>query len=305
MRIQFILSCQKGTIIPINYQSEISNWIFTALAKAGSELVAHLQDRGFNVAAQGFKQFTFSPLAIFPYEMDQVRQEFRLLGNQVKIAVSIYLDPNFEQQIVSLFRQTPLQLGMLEGRPAYFEVKHWQVLPRPRFKETVQFKAVSPISVTNTEDVPVPSPYILPDSETYDISFFTHVVRRFKAVHQYKSLAALKLLDPSFPMHYRLIGQAKSRLIHLKHNYEGLTQLRGFMFDLELSLPPDAMEYVFYAGVGEFNYLGFGFLDILEDAPKPDRKLMPPKSGQGYGGGGQGQGGGYGPPRPPQSRPPR
>jgi CRISPR-associated endoribonuclease Cas6 len=301
MRIQFILSCQKGTIIPINYQSEISNWIFTALAKAGSELVAHLQERGFNVNVQGFKQFTFSPLAIFPYEMDQVRQEFRLLGNQVKIAISIYLDPSFEQQIVSLFRQTSLQLGMLEGRPAYFEVKHWQVLPRPRFKESVQFKAVSPISVTNTEDIPVPSPYILPDSETYDISFFTHIVRRFKAVHQYKSLAALKLLDPSFPMHYILIGQARSRLIHLKHNYEGLTQLRGFMFDLEISLPPDVMEYIYYAGVGEFNYLGFGYLDFFEEGAKPDRKPMPPPSRPpgNRGGYGQGQGQG-GPPRPPQ-----
>ena len=272
MRIQFILSCQKGTIIPINYQSEISNWIFTALSKSGSELIAHLQDKGFNVTTQGFKQFTFSPLAIFPYEMDQVRQEFRLLGNQVKITISIYLDPNFEQQMVSLFRQTPLQLGMLEGRPAYFEVKHWQILPPPQFKETHQFKAVSPISITNTEDIPVPSPYILPDSETYDISFFTHIIRRFKAAHHYKSLATLKLLDPSFPMHYRLIGQAKSRLIHLKHNYEGLTQLRGFVYDLELTAPQEVMEYAYFCGIGEFPYLGFGFVELREEETKNDKK---------------------------------
>jgi CRISPR-associated endoribonuclease Cas6 len=273
MRIQFILSCQKGTIIPINYQSEISNWIFTALAKAGTELVAHLHDKGFNVATQEFKQFTFSPLAIFPYEMDQVRQEFKLLGNQVKIAISLYLDANFEHQVVSLFRQTPLQLGMLDGKPAYFEVKHWQILPRPQFKDVHQFKALSPISVTNTEDIPVPSPYILPDSETYDISFFTHLVRRFKAANQYKSLASLKLLDPAFPLHYRLIGQAKSRLIHLKHNFEGLTQLRGFVYDLEINAPLEVMEYLYYCGLGEFTYLGFGFVDFREEDNKPmDRK---------------------------------
>ncbi len=291
MRIQFILSCQKGTIIPINYQSEISNWIFTALAKSGSELVAHLQEKGFNVTTQGYKQFTFSPLAIFPYEMDQVRQEFRLLGNQVKIAISIYLDASFEQQVVSLFRQTPLQLGMLEGRPAYFEVKHWQILPRPQFKETHQFKAVSPISVTNTEDIPVPSPYILPDSETYDISFFTHIIRRFKAAHRYKSLAGLKLLDPSFPMHYRLIGQAKSRLIHLKHNYEGLTQLRGFVFDLELNMPVEVMEYIYYGGLGEFPYLGFGFVDFREEDAKPEKR---------HSGGGKSEQRDYSQQRPPQ-----
>ncbi|MEY3243598.1 MAG: CRISPR-associated endoribonuclease [Bacteroidota bacterium] len=268
MRIQFILSCQKGTIIPINYQSEISTWIFTALSKAGSELVAHVQDMGFNIATHGYKQFTFSPLAIFPYEMDQVRQEFKLLGNQVKIAVSLYLNANFEQQVVSLFRQSPLQLGMLEGKPAFFEVKHWQILPRPNFKEVLQFKAVSPISITNTEDIPVPNPYILPDSETYDISFFTHLIRRFKAAHQYKSLATLKLLDPSFPMQYKLIGQAKSRLIHLKHSDEGLTQLRGFVYELELNAPPEVMEYAYFCGFGEFPHLGFGFVDFREEDKK-------------------------------------
>lgn len=279
MRIQFILSCQRGTIIPINYQSEISNWIFTALAKAGSELVAHTQELGFDIATHRFRQFTFSPLAIFPYEMDQVRQEFKLLGNQVKIAVSIYLHPRFEQQVVSLFRQTPLQLGMLEGKPAYFEVKHWQIMPRMQFKESVQFKAISPISITNTEDLIAANPYLLPDSDTYDISFFTHLIRRFKAAKQYKSLAGLKLLDPSYPMSYRLLGQAKSRLIHLKHSHEGFTQLRGFVYDFEITLPPDLMEYAYYCGLGEYPYLGFGYVDLREEVRKPaDGNSRPPKS---------------------------
>jgi CRISPR-associated endoribonuclease Cas6 len=268
MRIQFILSCQRGTIIPINYQSEISNWIFTSLSKAGSELTAYSQNLGFDITASGFRQFTFSPLAIFPYEMDQVRQEFKLLGNQVKISISIYLESSFEQHIVSLFRQTPLQLGMLEGKPAYFEVKHWQILPRPNFKESIQYKAISPISLTTTEDIPTNNPYILPDSEQYDISFFTHLVRRFKAAKQYKSLSALKLLDPSYPMHFRLIGQAKSRLIHLKHTHEGFTQLRGFVYEFEVSLSPDLMEYAYFAGFGEFPHLGFGFVEFKEEVKK-------------------------------------
>lgn len=271
MRIQFILSCQRGTIIPINYQSEISNWIFSALAKAGSELIVYTQESGFDITQQRFRQFTFSPLAIFPYEMDQVRQEFKLLGNQVKIAISFYLPPRFDQQIVSLFRQTPLQLGMLEGKPAYFEVKHWQIMPKIYFKETMQFKVISPVSITNTEDPTASNPYLLPDAEVYDISFFTHLVRRFKAARQYKSLATLKLLDPSFPMSYRLIGQAKSRLIHLKHSHEGFTQLRGFVYEMEVTLPTDLMEYAYYGGFGEYPHLGFGFVDIREETKRPPK----------------------------------
>ena len=262
MRIQFSLSCQKGVIIPINYQSEISNWIFSVLSNAGAELSAWVQQRGFDLSSRNFKLFTFSPLAIYPYEMDQVKQEFKLLGNQVKLSVSFYIDPSFEQQIVHLFRQVPMTLGTVDGSPAQFEVKHWQIMSRPNFKETMQFKAISPISITTVEEGKAANLYLLPDHDTYDISFFNHAVRRFKAAMQFKSLAGLKLLDPSFPMNYKLMGTAKSRLIHLKPNPDGITQLRGFAFEFEVSMPVHLTEFCYYAGFGEYPYLGFGFAEL-------------------------------------------
>ncbi len=262
MRIQFSLSCQKGTIIPINYQSEISHWVFTVLTKAGAELSTWVQQLGFDLVSKNYKLFTFSPLAIYPYEMDQVKQEFKLAGNQVKLSISLYIDPLFEQQVVHLFRQTPLQLGVFEGKTASFEVKHWQVLSKMNFKETMTFRAVAPISISSIEDVKTPNPYPLPDSENYDISFFTHLIRKLKSAKQYKSLVALNMLDPSYPMSIQLLGQAKSRLIHLKPNLEGISQLRGFVYEFEISMPQPVMEFAFFSGFGEFGHLGFGFVEI-------------------------------------------
>ncbi|MFM7399408.1 MAG: hypothetical protein ACKO4W_00760, partial [Bacteroidota bacterium] len=69
MRIQFSLSCQKGTIIPINYQSEISGWIFAVLSNASAELSMWVQQQGFDLSSKSYKLFTFSPLAIYPYDM--------------------------------------------------------------------------------------------------------------------------------------------------------------------------------------------------------------------------------------------
>lgn len=286
MRIQFTLTCQKGTIIPINYQSEISNWVFSVLSKAGPEMSAWAQKRGYDFASHTFKLFTFSPLAIYPYEMDQARQEFRLQGNQVKLTFSCYIDPSFEQQLIYLFRQLPLTLGVVDGQPAKFEVKHWQVMPRPNFKETMQLKAGAPISVTNVDDEkPVPSPYLMPDNPDYDVSFFTHAVRRFKAATQYKSLAGLKLLDPSLAMHFRLFGQSKSRLIHLKPNTDGIAQLRGFVYDFEVTMSLPLLEFCYFAGFGEYPQLGFGFVEIKEKEKEKDR---PPhhQGGERHSGGG-------------------
>ncbi|MCS6930366.1 MAG: hypothetical protein NZM43_12830 [Saprospiraceae bacterium] len=262
MRIQFSLSCQKGTVIPINYQSEISNWIFTVLSKAGAELSQHIQQMGFDVGTRTFRLFTFSPLAIYPYEMDQMRQEFKLLGQQVRVTVSFYLDPAYESHIIQLFRHTPLEMGIFEGKPAQFSVKHWQVQQRIPLKETLQFRALSPISITGVEEGKNARQFILPDSDTYDISFFNHAVRRFKAAMQYRSLAGLGLLDPAFPMSYRLLSQPKSRLIHLKPNADGLTQLRGFLYEFEVSMPKPLLEFCYYAGFGEYPYLGFGCVEI-------------------------------------------
>lgn len=273
MRIQFSLTCQKGAIIPINYQSELSYWVFTVLSKASPELQAWIQKKGYDLYARTFKLFTFSPLAIYPYEMDQQRQEFKLMGNQVKITISIYLDQAFEQQIIHLFRQTPLELGMVDGHPARFEIKHWVIQPRPSFRDIMQFKAVSPISVTNVEEEKNNNPFLQPENEMYDISFFTHAVRRFKAAKQYKSLNNLKLLDPAYPMCFELFGQSRSRLIHLKSNPDGFTQLRGFTCEFEISMPIPLMEFCYYAGYGEYPHLGFGFVDFLEEGgnKKQDR----------------------------------
>lgn len=244
------------------------------------------QKRGYDFASRTFKLFTFSPLAIYPYEMDQVRQEFRLQGNQVKLTFSTFVEPSFEQQIIQLFRQVPLTLGLLDGQPARFEVKHWQVMPHPNFKEGMQFKATSPISVTNVDDEkPVPNPYLMPDNPDYDISFFTHAVRRFKAATQYKSLAALKLIDPSFAMHFRMFGQSKSRLIHLKPNTDGIQQLRGFVYDFEVAMSQPLLEFCYYAGFGEYPQLGFGYVEIKEKEKEKEKS---------YGGGGQQYGNNHG-----------
>lgn len=127
----------------------------------------------------------------------------------------------------------------------------------------MQFKAVSPISITTVEEGKLANLYILPDSEYYDVSFFTHLVRRFKSAKQFRSLAAMNLLDPSFPMHYRLLGPSKSRLIHLKPNPEGIQQLRGFTYDFEISMPVPLMEFaLFFWNFGEFPFLGFGFVEF-------------------------------------------
>jgi hypothetical protein len=91
-------------------------------------------------------------------------------------------------------------------------------------------------------------------------------------------------------MNFRLFGQAKSRLIHLKPNSDGIQQLRGFVYDFEVAMPEPLMEFCYYAGFGEYPQLGFGFAEIREKEKEREKGHFGDRGGhqQGHQGGSRG-----------------
>ncbi|MFN4080297.1 MAG: CRISPR-associated endoribonuclease Cas6 [Saprospiraceae bacterium] len=264
MRIQLTLTCQRGTLIPINYQSEISDWIYQVLAKSGSKLQDWMAAHCYDASLRNFKAFTFSPLAIFPYELEQQTQQFRLLGNQIRVHVSFYLDRSFEYDLISGFRVQPLTLGKFGDKPARFEIKRWQVLDTPPLSETMMFRAISPVAVNLFDDARSNiAQSLVPDHDTYDFNMMYHNIIRMKAAKSYASLADLGYLTQSFPFEFKLLSrQNKSRLIHVK-DAGASAQIRGFIYDFEITMPHGVMEFCYLAGFGQFSHLGFGYVDLL------------------------------------------
>jgi uncharacterized membrane protein YgcG len=91
-----------------------------------------------------------------------------------------------------------------------------------------------------------------------------------------------------------MFGQAKSRLIHLKPNTDGIQQLRGFVFDFEVAMSQPLLEFCYYAGFGEYPQLGFGYVEIREKEKEKEKSYGGGGGGQQYGGGGGQQYGGGG-----------
>ena len=271
MRIQLTLTCQKGTLIPINYQSEVSDWIYQVLAKAGPKLQDWMVSRCYDATLRNFRAFTFSPLAIFPYELDQAKQQFRLMGNQIRLHVSFYLNRSFEADLISGFRSQPLTLGKFGDKPTRFEIKRWQVMETPPLSETMIFKAISPIAVNVFDDARSSvSQSLIPDHETYDFNLIHHNVIRMKAAKSYASLADMGYLTQSFPFEFKLLSrQNKSRLIHVREAHSH-TQIRGFIYDFEVTMPIGVMEFCYLAGFGQFSHLGFGYVDVLPPDYQPN-----------------------------------
>lgn len=81
MELQIKLSLLRGNKLPINYQYELSAWIYKVIERANAEYSDFLHNKGFQHAGKQFRMFTFSQLDARPYEI--LGSEIKLLGKEI------------------------------------------------------------------------------------------------------------------------------------------------------------------------------------------------------------------------------
>lgn len=135
----------------------------------------------------------------------------------------------------------------------------------------MMFKAISPVAVNVFDDARSNiAQSLVPDHDTYDFNMMYHNIIRMKAAKSYASLADLGYLTQSFPFEFKLLSrQNKSRLIHVRDAGVN-SQIRGFIYDFEITMPLGVMEFCYLAGFGQFSHLGFGYVDPLPADYQPN-----------------------------------
>jgi len=69
MELKITLTLVKGPYLPINYQYELSSWIYKVIERADSEYSNFLHNEGFQSDGKQFRMFTFSQVDFRPYEI--------------------------------------------------------------------------------------------------------------------------------------------------------------------------------------------------------------------------------------------
>lgn len=250
MELQLKFGLRRGNSLPVNYQYELSSWIYKVIQRADHEYSKFLHEKGFSVDGRNFKMFTFSQLDLRPYEISG--SQIRLLGKEISLNIRFLVDSSLEHFIKGLFMEQRFGLG---DRNAVIdlEVSSVETIAPPLFKPVMQYQCLSPICVSRKRPDDS-AEYMSPKDPGFGALLIQNLRRKAKA------LVSTTSDKDDFPagFKFRLLNSPRKKGIHIKANTDQHTQVIGYLFHFELSAPAELHEIGYYAGFGEKNSMGFG-----------------------------------------------
>jgi len=255
MELNITLTLVKGPYLPINYQYELSSWIYKVIERADSEYSNFLHNEGFQSDGKQFRMFTFSQVDFRPYEIQG--DKIKLLGKKVSFIVRFAVDSSMEHFIKGLFMQQQFMLGDKSTR-VDFEVTGVETIAPPTFQTVMKYQCLSSICVSRLRDDHT-TEYLSPEAVGYGKLLVQNLMRKSSAlVSTTRNSEAL----PDFQ--FRLLNTPRKKGVHIKVNTSAHTQVVGYLFHFELTAPVELQELGYDAGFGEKNSMGFGCVELLK-----------------------------------------
>lgn len=258
--MKFQLRLERTTekrVIPINYQYELSGFIYKVLQNADAKYSLFLHEKGYQTERKSFKLFAFSNLHIQPFR--PLKDRIEILGNEVSFKISFYNDIASEHFVIGLFQNQQFSLGDKISQVP-FTVKQIEVVAMPTIGESVTLKPLSPIVVGRKNDRDNDN-YLPPDHPDFEELFIENLIDKYRATGQVmptswqNATIGFKLLDYS---------KLRSRLITIKTGTAQQTKVRGFdNFSFQLVAPRELIEVALLAGCGKLNAMGFGYVEVV------------------------------------------
>lgn len=250
MRVALTIDHLPNQRLPINYQSLISGYIYHTLYSVDSEFSTWLHEQGYTFEGKRFKHFCYSMLEPTRYKVHGRSQEFELVEGPTKLVLSFNIQEAGKKMIKGLFQDNMIQLNSGEHFRFLGIISQVQLLPRPEFKEVMEYRALTPICISVGEEGKKHAQYLDPTDERYATAFASNLANKANA---YFEEERYKTED----IYFKLLSEnIKSKLWKIKG-----TEVKGYMFDFEVEAPIELQEVLLYAGAGVLgSSLGMGCL---------------------------------------------
>ena len=276
MQFNITLRClDEHPVLPVNYQYELSAWIYSVLQNADAEYAAFLHQQGYTSGRKSFKLFCFSQLRVpkFRIEGDRLHVQSR----EISFVIGFYIDRTAEEFVRGLFAERQFRLGDRTSQ-ARFVVQTVEMLPLrlPDGTEPLHVRALSPVVIARKRPDGLPDEYLAPGDPEFGRLLVLNLLEKYRA--------ATGAEPPAWWDADRFSFQAapdrepRSKLIKIKSDTKAQTKVKGWMFDFELDAPRELLEIGLLAGWGRHNAEGFGCGEVVA-AGRPSRFLKPGRSG--------------------------
>ena len=250
--------------MPLNYQYELSSWIYKRMAAADTAYTNFLHQQGYGQGHRRFKLFCFSPLELRPFRIHKELGVFELQGQEIQLQLGFMADQAAEAFIKGVFMNQHLGLGNRVSQ-VDMEVVRVEGLPEPPFKEVMQYKAMSPIVISQQQVGQRYAQYLDPTHDQYADALLNNLV------HKWASYQAVLNTAPAGPeveedtkLKFKLLTEApRSKLITIKALTPEETKVKGYLYDFSVYAPLELQRLMYSGGVGEKGSMGFGWIEKI------------------------------------------
>ncbi len=262
--LTFHIDGKYGRSIPVNYQYEVSSWIYRVLNRGNNSYASWLHEKGFGTEKKPFRLFTFSRLDIPRFRIDGDRL---ILGEgPLSLIISFMPVTSTEYFIQGLFRDQSFELGDRKSR-VKLDVRSVEKLPEKKFSGNQRFRCLSPVVVSYRDRSKERyARYLGPDEDGYDKLIVGNLINKFRSYGEHgKGGAGLngKKVDAEI-FRITVPGRPRSKLITIRQGMPGETRVRGYLYEFIVEGLPELIRLGYYAGFGEKNSLGFGCVKVVE-----------------------------------------
>lgn len=256
MQFKITLRClDEKPILPMNYQYELSAWIYKVIQHADAEYATLLHSKGHQTPGRkSFKLFCFSQLNIPKRRAEGDR--LHIESGEISFLIGFYLERTAEEFVRGLFLSQRFSIGDRTSR-AQFMVQTVEVRPLqlPDGPGPVRIRALSPVVIARKRTDGQHDEYLAPDDPDFGRLLFLNLLEKYRA--------ATAAEPPGWWDTGRFVfqpvgGPPRSKLVAIKAGTAAQTKVRGHMFDFEVDAPAELLELGLLAGWGRENALGFG-----------------------------------------------
>jgi CRISPR-associated endoribonuclease Cas6 len=232
-----------GNRLPLSYQYELSAFIYRAIAQADRKYAEWLHENGFRFNNRPFKLFAFSHLVIPKYLIDRERGCIRIDSERVEWFVSFLPETSTEAFVSGLFAEQVFQLGDKQS-VVQFRVERIEALPSPVFERQMTFRAISPVCISFLPDEQRYAIYLSPDSPEAPAIVLNNLLNK------YHTFYGKPCEGDTGDFAFRATNQPKAKLIVIKKGTPEASNIRGYMFDFQMTAPPELLKIMHECGLG-------------------------------------------------------
>lgn len=273
MRFDLILTFDPvpyGNTIPVNYQYELSGWIYRTLAKGDTTYSAWLHQNGYLQDRKQFRLFTFSNLKIPKFRIEGDR--LIILSDRAYLSLSFLPERATEEFIKGLFSTQSFVLGDQYSR-VQCSVQSVELVEPPTFEPVMAFRTISPMVLSGHLPDGKPT-YLSAEDPLATQLIYSNLCAKYQAFYgkpyaapskelvfadQEASKRSFPVLDSSF----KLLAPPKRKKITIKAHTPQQTYIIGYHIRFRISLPSDLMRIMYETGIGEKGSMGFGMVERI------------------------------------------